>query len=126
MNAIEFRVAFHAREFDRSVHFYQETLGLERTGGWDRPDGKGALFSVGGNAVIEIFGAAEGETYDGPVPADVVLAIEIEDVDGLYEQLIALGADVQDKPVNRPWGHRVFTVKDPDGLSIHLYSVIEE
>ena len=63
MNALEFRFAFHARDFEHSLQFYQETLGMTYLGGWDRPDGKGALLGAGGTAVVEIYGAAEGKSY---------------------------------------------------------------
>lgn len=50
MDAIEFRFAFHTCDFERSVQFYQEMLGMTYLGGWDRSDGKGALLNAGGTA----------------------------------------------------------------------------
>lgn len=126
MQAIEFRIAFTARDFERSVAFYEDTLGFERTGGWDRADGKGALLSAGGNAVVEIFGAAAGESYDGPTPSGVALAIQVADVEAWYTRLADARIDTGAPPVTHPWGHRGFTIRDPDGLAIHLYSVIED
>jgi hypothetical protein len=46
MNYSEFRFAFFATDFERSVRFYQEVHGLTYTSGWDRPDGKGALLPL--------------------------------------------------------------------------------
>lgn len=54
MESLEFRFAFFARDFEASVNFYQNTLDMPSVGGWDRLDGKGALLSAGGTAVIEI------------------------------------------------------------------------
>lgn len=124
MEALEFRFAFHARDFERSVHFYQETLGLTYLGGWDRPDGKGALLSPGGTAVVEIYGAAEGESYDGPKPTAINLALclaTVTDVDSFHAQLAASGAQIASPPVDRPWGHRSFIIHDPDDIPIHVY-----
>lgn len=124
MNALEFRFAFHARDFERSLQFYQETLGMTYVGGWDRPDGKGVLLGAGGTAVVEIYGAAEGETYDGPHPVAINLALRlpmVADVDGFHTQLVEAGVPVASPPVNRPWGHRSFIVHDPDGIPIHIY-----
>ena len=78
MNALEFRFAFFARDFQKSVDFYQNVLGMELVGGWDREDGKGALLSAGGTSVIEIYGAADGKTYDGPSPVALNLALRVE------------------------------------------------
>ena len=124
MEALEFRFAFFARDFEASVHFYQHVLGMPSIGGWDRPDGKGALLSAGGNAVIEIYGAAQGKTYDGPSPQAINLAIQLADagqVDGFYEELKSAGVRLADPPEDRPWGHRSFIVYDPDGIPIHYY-----
>ena len=75
MKTLEFRFAFFARDFQKSVDFCQNTLGMELVGGWDREDGKGTLLSTGGTAVIEIYGAADGKTYDGTSPVAINLAL---------------------------------------------------
>lgn len=123
-NALEFRFAFYTRDFDRAVAFYRDTLGMAQVGGWDRPDGKGALLSAGGTAVVEIYGAAEGTTYDGPAPVAINLALRVAtaaEVVQWHAKLVAAGADVQEAPTDRPWGHYAFGVNDPDGIPIYIY-----
>ncbi len=129
MDALEFRFAFFARDFDESVAFYRDTLGLVHSGGWDRPDGRGALLAVTGtNAVIEIYGAPNGDIYDGPRPSTAInLAIRlgsISEVDARYSQLAAAGVADSGPPQDRPWGHRSFIVRDPDSIHIHFYCEI--
>jgi catechol 2,3-dioxygenase-like lactoylglutathione lyase family enzyme len=124
VNTLEFRFAFFARDFQKSVDFYQSTLGMELVGDWNREDGKGALLSAGGTAVIEIYGAADGEIYDGPSPVALNLALRVENasaVDKLYERLSGLGAEMIESPQNRSWGHRSFIFNDPDKIPIHIY-----
>ncbi len=124
MNSLEFRFAFYARDFERSVSFYRDTLGMELVGGWDRPDGKGALLSAGGTGVIEIYGAAEGQTYEGPNPVAINLAIQLENVeavDNFHQRLAGKGVERIEPPQDRPWGHRSFVVYDPDDIPIHFY-----
>lgn len=127
MQIDEFRFAFYARDFERSVRFYRDLLGMRYLTGWDRADGKGALLSAGGNAVVEIYGAAGGESYRGPAPAAINLALRVagrEEVDGWYQKLQAAGADIVENPADRHWGHRSFVVNDPDGIPIHIYCEI--
>ena len=124
MDALEFRFAFYARDFVKSVDFYQNTLGMEYVGGWDREDGKGALLSAGGTAVVEIYGAAEGKEYIGPAPVALNLALRLSnasDVDLFYQRLAGKGVERIESPQDRPWGHRSFVVYDPDGIPIHVY-----
>ena len=124
MNVAEFRFAFYARDFKKSVDFYQNILGMKYVGGWDREDGKGALLSAGGTAVVEIYGAAEGTIYEGPRPIALNLALRLENasvVDSFYERLAGHGLERSAEPKNRPWGHRSFILHDPDGIPIHIY-----
>lgn len=123
MDTSEFRFAFHAVDFAASVGFYRDALGMTEVGGWDRPDGKGALLSAGGNAVVEIYGAAEGGTYDGPPPQNLNLAMRQDDeasVDALQARLTDAGYEV-DNAEAKPWGHYSMVVSDPDGIAIHIY-----
>jgi catechol 2,3-dioxygenase-like lactoylglutathione lyase family enzyme len=126
MNANQFRFVYTARDFKRTVSFYQETLSMQLIGGWDRPDGKGALLSGGGNAVVEILGAAEGTAYAGPPPSGMYLAIEIDDADGWYQRLVGAGVQIEAPPHDQPWGHRAFRFRDPENVLISLYSVISQ
>ena len=126
MDAIEFRFAFHARDFEKSLGFYQNTLGMKYIGGWDREDGKGALLSAGGNAVIEIYGAEEGKSYEGPSPVAINLALRLKnasEVDSFYQRLASKGL-AGEPPQDQHWGHRSFIIYDPDGIPIHLYCEI--
>lgn len=128
MNALEFRFAFYARDFEKSIRFYRDLLGCTPVGEWwDRPDGKGALLSVGGTSVIEIYGAAEGKTYEGPSPIALNLALRLENVpavDAFYQELAGKGVEGSEPPKDRSWGHRSFVVRDPDGIPIHIYCSI--
>ena len=125
MNAYEFRFAFYARDFQKSIHFYRDILGLTPVGEWwDRPDGKGALLSAGGTAVVEIYGAAEGKSYTGPSPVAINLALRLENapaLDAFHRQLTDKGTERIEPPQDRAWGHRSFVVYDPDGIPVHIY-----
>jgi catechol 2,3-dioxygenase-like lactoylglutathione lyase family enzyme len=125
MNALEFRFAFYARDFEESIHFYRDILGLAPCGQWwDRPDGKGALLSAGGTAVIEIYGAADGQDYRGPTPTALNLALRLQDVTAVntfHDLLTTQGLQQLELPQDRAWGHRSFVVHDPDGIPVHIY-----
>lgn len=87
MQIMRLQFAYHAHDFEASVRFYETILGLQRINGWDRPDGRGAVLSVGGNAALEIYGAPVGEPYQGPSPTGMELVFQVDDVDAWYERL---------------------------------------
>ena len=39
----------------------------------------------------------------------------VRDVDNLYSEMLASGADVQGEPISQPWGIRMFSVVDVEG-----------
>lgn len=119
LRAQQFRYVVVSGAFDASVDFYEGVLGLERVGGWDRDDGRGALLSAGGNAVVEVI-----EGRDPPSARGVFLAVEVDDADTWHDHLKGCGVEMEVPLHNEPWGHRAFTVRDPDGLSIVLYQVV--
>ena len=124
MEAREFRFVAFARDFGRTVEFYEGRLGLRRLEGWDRDDGKGVLLSAGGNAVVEVLGAAgDGIDRSRAEVSGVMLALEVDSADEWRSRLA--GAGVECSPLeDRPWGHRDFSVRDPDGVVVAIYHVI--
>jgi uncharacterized glyoxalase superfamily protein PhnB len=47
---------------------------------------------------------------------------EVEDVDAEHERLVAEGLDVVMPLEDHPWGDRGFSVVDPHGISLYVYS----
>lgn len=44
--------------------------------------------------------------------------VYVDDADALHAELAGKGANVQGKPISRPWGLREFSVLDPEGNRI--------
>jgi len=55
-------------------------------------------------------------------PARMMLTLQVEDVDRACERLRALGVDLLNGPLNRPWGPRTATFADPSGHCWELSS----
>jgi lactoylglutathione lyase len=123
---MEFRVVLTVPEFDEAVAFYRDTLGLEQLADWSGDDGRVILLD-GGRATIELFDEQQAESVDhieagqrlsGPVR----LAVEVTDLDGTVERLVAAGAEPVAEPVVPPWGGRNARLRTPDGLQLTLFS----
>lgn len=117
----------HTRNFEAMLHFYRDLLGLTVVNAWDRPDSRGAILAVGGrveNATIEVLDAA-GLVVAGQPPADLELALHVDDATAGRDELEGRGATIAHELQDTPWGHRRFGLDDPDGLRIWFVQVLD-
>lgn len=115
----EFRVVFTAEDYDTTVPFFTDVMGLEVLRSWD-DHGRGTIL-LAADGQIEVFDNPDG----GPTGVSGVhLAWEVADADAEYEALAARGASLHGPPQMQPWGHRNFTVDAPDGWTITLFEVV--
>ena len=56
----------------------------------------------------------------------VYLTIEVEDVDGLYNELKKKGIAIQIDLRDEPWGDRHFAISDPNGIGIDLVRYVPQ
>lgn len=118
----EFRFGIIAKDYERSLSFYRDSLGLKMIRSWDRGENdKGTLFEFG-NGIIEIFPASE--SHPSAKPVGVWLYIEVPDVDEYFKRITEKQIPVLLAPKNEPWGHRRCKIKDPDGIEIGLFNII--
>jgi uncharacterized glyoxalase superfamily protein PhnB len=115
----EFRAFFAPADFARSLAFYRDTLRLEMTGSWDRgPGDRGAVFRLGG-------GRVELVAHHGAIsPRGVGLYVQVPDLDALHERLTAAGVPLSRPLAKTSWGHRLFGIRDPDGVEIVLFAPV--
>jgi len=118
----EFRFIFRAKDYEASATFYRDGLGLSVVDSWDRgPAERGMLFQAG-SGIIEVLALASGE--EGVSLQGGELAYEVDDVDEWYRRIQEKGLSIRGELADKPWGHRAFSVTDPDGIKVILYSII--
>jgi uncharacterized glyoxalase superfamily protein PhnB len=108
---------------ERALSFYRDQLGLEQD--LDLRDETGALFlaSVEVDDTVIMLSRAHPGAPAEPQRSGVRLTLLFDrghDVDALLEHLIGRGAVVCSPIGDRPWGHRDFTVFDPDGYHVTI------
>ncbi|MFF1353604.1 VOC family protein [Streptomyces sp. NPDC058297] len=59
-------------------------------------------------------------THDATAPAIPDLSVEVEDVDAVYEQVRASGAEIVHDLRDEEWGVRRFFVRDPEGRVVNV------
>lgn len=116
----EFRVVFTAVDYEATVGFFTDVMGLEVLRSFE-DGGKGTIL-LAADGQIEVFSA---ETSDGAAGVSgVALAWEVADADAEHARIEARGGLVHGEPAVKPWGHKNFVVAGPDGWLITLFEVV--
>jgi catechol 2,3-dioxygenase-like lactoylglutathione lyase family enzyme len=127
---LELRIALTVSDYERSVKFYCEGLGIEPAAFWDNGQGKALMINMG-NAALEIFDEAQAETIDQleagkRVSGQIRFALQVPDLKAAMERLLAHGATLVHPPVITPWGDYNVRLQAPDGMQITLFQVVDD
>lgn len=122
---LELRVALTVNDYERSVKFYSEALGLEPTQLWNNGEGKVLVLELG-NATLELFDEAQAELIDAleagqRVSGQIRFALQVPDLKAAVARLLDHGAVLLHPPVVTPWGDTNARLQDPDGIQITLF-----
>ena len=113
MEVLQSRVLYRPVDYERSVAFYRDVLGLHVYREW----GSGTVFFLGGG-LLELSRSA------GPVTDDKLsFWLHVRDVEAEFARLAAAGVEVVEAPVDEPWGLREARLRDPDGLLLVLVEI---
>ena len=113
-----YAIRIFTTDWDRSVDFYQETVGLpltfaDQAFAW-------AEFDLGG-ARLGIEGIDAGaQQVDALVGRFVGVSITVDDLHLAYAQLTDKGVEFTAPPEKQPWGGTLAHFKDPDGNVLTL------
>ena len=120
-------IAVRAADFERSLRFYTDTLGLSVTATWQTRNGRAAFVEVSPRSYIEIF-ERPAASFTGK-PAILHVCLRTADVDGMTERVRAAGYPVTVEPTFvdletsiGPTRMRLSFVDGPDGEEIEFMS----
>ncbi len=122
----ELRVALTVSDFEGTLAFYRDALGLEQIADWSSDDGRVVVLDAG-RATLELLDEAQAETVDRievgrRVSGTVRLALEVSDSESTARRLVAAGAEEIAPAVTTPWGDRNARVRTPDGMQLTLFT----
>jgi predicted enzyme related to lactoylglutathione lyase len=119
MEVLSSRVLLHPNDFERSLRFYSESLGLHIYREWGSGSNRGVVFFLGGG-FLELSGSSHTTANE-----NVGLWLQVRDVDAVGDALKETREDVIEFPTDKPWGLREMQIRDPDGLRIVIVEVPE-
>jgi catechol 2,3-dioxygenase-like lactoylglutathione lyase family enzyme len=114
---------------DQAVAFYRDVLGLEQRN--DVAKGDFRWITVGAasqpGVAIVITNYLNGSPADGEAVAELVakgalngVHFHTDDLDGIFDRLVAEKAEVIQEPTDQPWGTRDCAVRDPSGNMVRI------
>jgi predicted enzyme related to lactoylglutathione lyase len=119
MEVLSSRVLLHPNDFERSLRFYSESLGLHIYREWGSGSNRGVVFFLGGG-FLELSGSSHTTANE-----NVGLWLQVRDVDAVGDALKETREDVIELPTDKPWGLREMQIRDPDGLRLVIVEVPE-
>jgi methylmalonyl-CoA/ethylmalonyl-CoA epimerase len=127
---LELRIALTASDYERSVKFYCDGLGLEPAAIWNNGGGQALMLEMG-KATLEVFDETQAETIDQleaekRISGQIRFALHVPDLKIAMERLLAHGAILVHPPVTTPWGDYNVRLQDPDGMQITLFQVADK
>jgi len=117
-----FAITLFAEDLDKAKSFYENVFGLPIV----FEDGNSAVFKIGDTLINLLKTTAAEELVE---PATVgspeagsrfVFTIHVEDVNAMCKELVARGVELLNGPMDRPWGIRTASFKDPGG---HIWEI---
>ena len=108
-------VALATDRFEEVTSFYGELLGFPVVEQWDRPNGRGRRFDIGGMRLEILDNDRERNPLTLGEPADRFhVVVEVEDIEDARNQI-----EIEAPPTQAvSWGARLFQIRDPDGIPI--------
>lgn len=127
---LELRVALTTSDYERSIKFYCDGLGIEPAAIWNNSQGRALVLNMG-NATLELFDETQAATIDQieaeqRISGQVRFALQVPDVRAAMERLLAHGATLVHPPIITPWGDYNVRLQDPDGMQITLFQVPDQ
>ena len=126
---LELRVALTTSDYEKSVKFYCEGLGLDPSAIWNNDGGRALILDMG-KATLELFDETQAQIIDQleaeqRISGQIRFALQVPDLQAAMDRLIAHGATLIHPPIITPWGDYNARLQDPDGMQITLFQVPE-
>lgn len=121
MEILASRTLLHPGDLDRSLHFYEQTIGLAIYREWGTGPSRGVAFFLGGGGLLEVSGGSPQ-----PPSGATELVLQVRDLGAARAFLVERGVLPEREPELKPWGLLEMTVRDPDGLALIFVEVPPE
>lgn len=117
-------ITLFVEDLEATKRFYREVFGLALT----FEDGNSAVFNFG-NTIINLLKTTAASELIAPAGvaerdtgSRIQLTLPVHDVDEMCKELAARGVTLLNGPMDRPWGIRTASFRDPGG---HIWEIAQ-
>jgi catechol 2,3-dioxygenase-like lactoylglutathione lyase family enzyme len=108
-------IALATDSFDDVAFFYGELLGFPVVAEWDRPNGRGRRYDLGGLRLEILDNSRERQRLELSSPGERMhIVVEVDDLVGMRRRLQIMTPE----PQTVSWGAQLFQLHDPDGIPV--------
>lgn len=119
MEILASRILFRPSDYQRSVAFYRDAIGLAIA----REYGAGTVFYAG-QSLVELAGHGAPTASGGPFPG--ALWLQVRDIYATEDELRGRGVEIAREARQEPWGLHEMQVTDPDGVTLIFVQIPED
>ena len=118
-------ITLFVEDMEAAKRFYWEVFDLPVT----FEDDNSAVFNFGNTIINLLTATAAPELIEPAAVASreagsrLQLTVQVEDVDAMCAELAARGVELLNGPMDRPWGVRTASFRDPGG---HIWEIAQE
>ena len=117
-------ITISTNDLDQSIAFYEDVLEFRLLRQFDPSPGvRIAFMGDGGQNKIELI---ERGPFEPPKQPCVSLGFEVEDMDLVHEDLVAMDVTILEPPHTLPNGTRLMLAVDPNGVGLGFVQEAEE
>ena len=118
-------VAIRVKDFDETVRFYKDGLGLSERLAWGEGDGRAIMLDAGNDNCVEIFAGGKSAPVEGNITH---FALRTADCDAALKRAQAAGATVTVEPKSvkipartGPFSVRIAFIRSPGGEVVEFF-----
>ena len=116
MEILASRVLFRPADYQKSLTFYRDQIGLAIA----REYPSGTVFFAG-QSLLELAGHGASDHSRGPFPG--ALWLQVRDLEATQAELQGRGVSITREARQEPWGLHEMHVTDPDGVTLIFVQV---
>lgn len=129
--ALQMRLVVEAPDYEESVHFFRDVLGLPEELAVAGPDGAQVTILQAGRATLELANPAQKRYIDEvevgrQVAPRLRVAFEVDDAAAVAGRLVGAGATLVASPVETPWRSLNARLEAPAGLQLTLFQELDQ